>query len=222
MHIKYCQCKPLNSTLKLLIFKCYHFSRVYLSSLVVLSVVGSTNHMLFGRDCNRFLQLFSVQINWNRLTTMGKQTMTCLQGLRLFSIIWVILGHCYGWISFQIFRRSFAASGIVSSFWFQPVMHGSLAVDTFFMIRSCIATDLTNVNINSIQRLFSTSRINNSIQLNQEFQYINIHIASHLPISSSRSPHSKCDIPEPSFWFGTHMARDYRSGGSELPKELVD
>jgi hypothetical protein len=100
-------------------------------------MIGSIKYSIDGNNKDSILNAFCLQNNFRRLISNKKQneSLTCLHGLRLLSIVWVVFGHCYGWISFQIFRRSFAASDIVTSFWFQPLMHGSLTVDTFFLIR---------------------------------------------------------------------------------------
>jgi len=105
--------------------------------MLLLVIIGSVKYSIYGHNQNSILSAFSVQNNFVRLISNKNETetMTCLYGLRVFSIVWVVFGHCYGWISFQIFRRSFAASDIVTSLWFQPLMHGSLSVDTFFLIR---------------------------------------------------------------------------------------
>ncbi|KFM57567.1 Nose resistant to fluoxetine protein 6, partial [Stegodyphus mimosarum] len=93
----------------------------------------------------QLLACFSLISNFKKLvnTKTSAGSMSCLHGLRFLSITWIILGHTYLNVNFQIFRGLRKATIIQRDFFFQAVVNASVAVDTFFFIGGllvCYAT----------------------------------------------------------------------------------
>lgn len=91
------------------------------------------------------LDCFSVQDNLFELFSPGrKMEFPCLDGLRTFSYMWVILGHVG--IFFQpLFSNNADAwfpHGMLSSFTGQVFAQGFLSVDSFFFISGFLATHI--------------------------------------------------------------------------------
>ncbi|XP_076319872.1 nose resistant to fluoxetine protein 6-like isoform X2 [Tachypleus tridentatus] len=87
------------------------------------------------------LLCFSLVENWNKLmNTKGNRQMETLNGMKMFSMLWVILGHTY------YFVELFSARDIYQSFFsmnnvpFQIILNAWLAVDTFFFLGGLVMT----------------------------------------------------------------------------------
>ncbi|XP_022242186.1 nose resistant to fluoxetine protein 6-like [Limulus polyphemus] len=87
------------------------------------------------------LLCFSLVKNWNKLMdTRANQQMETLNGMKMFSMLWVILGHTY------YFVELFSARDIYKSFFsmnnvpFQIILNAWLAVDTFFFLGGLVMT----------------------------------------------------------------------------------
>ncbi|XP_054710310.1 nose resistant to fluoxetine protein 6-like [Uloborus diversus] len=93
----------------------------------------------------QILVCFSLISNFKKLvntkTSSGK--MSCLHGFRFLSISWIILGHTYLNINFQLFRGLQNIISYPKDIAFQAVINATVAVDTFFFIGGflvCYAT----------------------------------------------------------------------------------
>ncbi|XP_022251569.1 nose resistant to fluoxetine protein 6-like [Limulus polyphemus] len=89
------------------------------------------------RTSLEYFMAFSLYTNSKKLfsTKTSARTIGALHGIRLISILWIIWGHLYFYINYQGFTDSFGATAFVSSFLAQPLMNGTVAVDTFFFLR---------------------------------------------------------------------------------------
>ncbi len=75
-------------------------------------------------------------------TTQAPGVITCLNGLRVISMFWIILGHTYDFILFQVDNTA-SFTDVLSRFTFQPIINGNLSVDTFFFLSGVLVTYLT-------------------------------------------------------------------------------
>ncbi|XP_055861675.1 uncharacterized protein LOC106068402 isoform X1 [Biomphalaria glabrata] len=65
---------------------------------------------------------------------------TCLHGIRVLTISWVILGHCYYQAPYYINQTTLLD---MSRWWtFQGILNAPFAVDTFFMLSGCLVAFL--------------------------------------------------------------------------------
>lgn len=86
-------------------------------------------------NCNKFIDLFSILSSINRLTYVDKNVeFNCIYGLKVLSIIWIIVGHSY------IYSASIADNYIefkyliTHQFISRLVINCTFAVDTFFVL----------------------------------------------------------------------------------------
>ncbi|XP_054710354.1 nose resistant to fluoxetine protein 6-like [Uloborus diversus] len=79
---------------------------------------------------------FSAISNWKTLMDVktGADTLSVLQGIRVFSMFWVILGHTYFHLNFKILRNLQITIQLTSQFIFNSVTNASLVVDNFFFL----------------------------------------------------------------------------------------
>ncbi|XP_070536861.1 nose resistant to fluoxetine protein 6-like [Ptychodera flava] len=80
---------------------------------------------------------FALNKNLNALlsTRQSEKAITCLHGLRVISITWVILGHAFLWpVITMIVDNVLALLDWTTMFTFQAIMNGTYSVDTFFFL----------------------------------------------------------------------------------------
>ena len=92
-----------------------------------------------------FLMCFSFIKNTKKLfnTSTATGPLTCLNGLRVVSMWWVIQGHTYDFIQFNSNNFVYAASTLYSRFTFQAIGNGTFSVDTFFFLSGLLVAYLT-------------------------------------------------------------------------------
>ncbi|TGZ45983.1 Nose resistant to fluoxetine protein 6 [Temnothorax longispinosus] len=114
------------------------------------------------KDCSqgfwlKFLLAFSPIVNGSRIISTepaAKDSLTCLHGLRVFSLGWVIMVHTYIQV-FSIagnFQNKTLRTVTERNFMFQTVSNATFSVDTFFFISGLLVTilfyrSLGNLNI---------------------------------------------------------------------------
>ena len=83
---------------------------------------------------------FSIYHNTRKIFNMevGKDNLSCINGIRFLSISWVLLGHTYQMILYTLFignlPKLFEPDGPFSSTAFAAVVNATPSVDTFFLI----------------------------------------------------------------------------------------
>mmetsp|Transcript_9091 Transcript_9091/g.8677 ORF Transcript_9091/g.8677 Transcript_9091/m.8677 type:complete len:382 (+) Transcript_9091:397-1542(+) len=76
-------------------------------------------------------------VNLQKLFTVkdgGDKTLNVLNGVRVLSIGWVILGHSFAFVMFSSVKNSQSLKVLFESDWFSLVPGGYFAVDTFFFL----------------------------------------------------------------------------------------
>ncbi|TRY72279.1 hypothetical protein TCAL_08592 [Tigriopus californicus] len=93
----------------------------------------------------KVLLCFSLYTNGSKLfnTDRTKQNIECINGLRVFSMVWVILGHTY-WVGGAIpWQNPFGVGDIFFDWYMNVVFEGLFAVDTFFTLGGFLMSFLT-------------------------------------------------------------------------------
>lgn len=83
------------------------------------------------------LLAFSAISNGNNIlniNTGSKDVISCLHGLRVLSIGWIILVHTYLQV-FGVGRNKYVRTITERNFMYQTIANGTFSVDTFFFIR---------------------------------------------------------------------------------------
>eukprot|EP00049_Salpingoeca_infusionum_P016789 m.348436 g.348436 ORF g.348436 m.348436 type:complete len:938 (+) comp16147_c0_seq42:3069-5882(+) len=82
------------------------------------------------------LQAFSVKRSLPKLlnTTRSPQSIHSLDGIRVLSMMWVVLGHTYLWAEFAPISNIAEAINMFTMFSFQPIANGFYSVDSFLFL----------------------------------------------------------------------------------------
>lgn len=85
---------------------------------------------------------FSAYNNCSRLmtTNIPEGSIRCLYGLKVLSLIWVILAHSYLTLDIKAVGQLLQTQKVNSLFLFQVVLNASLAVESFFFISGLLVT----------------------------------------------------------------------------------
>lgn len=97
--------------------------------------------------CVNFLKVFrafSIKSNASKLfgTKTADGPLACLNGLRVLSMWWVILGHTFAFVTTAV-ENPFDAFDVIKRFTFQPIINGTFSVDTFFFLSGLLVAYLT-------------------------------------------------------------------------------
>ncbi|XP_066150020.1 nose resistant to fluoxetine protein 6-like [Euwallacea fornicatus] len=90
----------------------------------------------------RLLLVFSAITNSNKILSIEnkpKDSITCLNGLRVISISWIILVHTYLEV-FGVAKNKFLRTLIERNFTYQTIANATFSVDTFFFISGFLLT----------------------------------------------------------------------------------
>ncbi|GFY59715.1 nose resistant to fluoxetine protein 6 [Trichonephila inaurata madagascariensis] len=127
------------------VFKPIHIAVIsVLSLLLLLCILGTIVDYQSGNipyeklsNGRKFMVCFSIIGNFRRLmcASKGSEELKALHGLRALSMGWIILGHTYVWINYQLLR-----SPNISIVWFnrldfEVILNGWLSVEPFFFLR---------------------------------------------------------------------------------------
>ncbi|XP_071507526.1 O-acyltransferase like protein-like [Diadema antillarum] len=95
----------------------------------------------------RLLLCFAISCNLPKIlsTRQGEGSISCLNGIRVISISWVILAHSVSMVlKSGLSENTYSAFfGFLHLFIYQPMVQGSISVDTFFVLSGCLVTYLT-------------------------------------------------------------------------------
>ncbi|XP_060575994.1 nose resistant to fluoxetine protein 6-like [Ruditapes philippinarum] len=95
------------------------------------------------RKLLKVCRVFSVLSNGKKLfgTATAVGPLACLNGIRVLSMWWVILGHTYAFI-FAVLDNIAEAEKLIQRFSFQPIMNGTYSVDSFFFLSGLLVAYL--------------------------------------------------------------------------------
>ncbi|XP_070576031.1 nose resistant to fluoxetine protein 6-like [Ptychodera flava] len=107
-------------------------------------------HVYFAsnEENTNFLQEFFLCFALNRNvakimdTSQPKKAIRCLHGIRVLSMLWVILGHSFLWHSLVPLDNYITGSSILKDFTFQVINNAFFSVDTFFFLSGLLVTYL--------------------------------------------------------------------------------
>lgn len=94
------------------------------------------------RGFGSFLLAFSIRRNAYQLlnTEHSVERLSCLNGIRFFSMAWIILGHTYMIASEDYIKNIVDGIDLYQRFTFQAVLAAPFAVDTFFLLSGILVT----------------------------------------------------------------------------------
>lgn len=87
-------------------------------------------------------------------TSTAKGPLTCLNGLRVISMCWVIQGHTYSFAVLVMKDINYAENTLRKQFSFQPIVNGTYSVDTFFFLSGLLVAYL------ALKELASQGKLN--------------------------------------------------------------
>ncbi|XP_048237969.1 O-acyltransferase like protein-like [Haliotis rufescens] len=92
----------------------------------------------------RVLLCFSAVSNGEKILSVKRSpaSITCLHGIRVLSIGWVILGHTYLYFIMSNAENPKAAMKLMQGFSFQIMINATLSVDSFFVLSGLLVTYL--------------------------------------------------------------------------------
>lgn len=90
-----------------------------------------------------FCKAFSLYSNSKKLfgTKTADGPLACLNGLRVLSMWWVILGHSYVFV-LQFLEDQTDILTLITRFTFQPIVNGTFSVDSFFFLSGLLVAYL--------------------------------------------------------------------------------
>ncbi|XP_022242069.1 O-acyltransferase like protein-like [Limulus polyphemus] len=103
-------------------------------------------HSGFTHKVKQVMIALSLKNNLQKIlsTSRTEESIDVLHGIRFLTIIWIITGHsCSFALRWLFFRSSIGIGYIAQSLWLQPLVNGTLSVDTFFFISGFLVTLLT-------------------------------------------------------------------------------
>lgn len=139
-------------------FKPIHIAVICILSLLLIACIAgsvieyksmnmstSNNKISTGQQ---ILKCFSFISNYRRLisASKGSEELKVLHGLRALSIAYVILGHTYVWINFQLLRTPNQTAIWFKRLDFGPILNGWMSVEPFFIL-SGLLTSYAGMNI---------------------------------------------------------------------------
>ncbi len=78
-------------------------------------------------------------------TKQPPAAITCVHGMRVISMCWVILGHTHAWALTEsgLSNTGYVLKDVVTRFTYQPIANGFLSVDSFFFLSGLLIAYLT-------------------------------------------------------------------------------
>ncbi|XP_054710343.1 nose resistant to fluoxetine protein 6-like [Uloborus diversus] len=142
-----CEMKEENEFPPVVVFVISVFSFLGFLMLVgsLIDIYSHYTKTTFSRTCVKALLAFSLFTNFRKFvdTKSSSDHLTCLNGVRFLCMSWVVLGHTYLTVNFQMFRGLEKVRAYAKDFAFQAVINASVAVDTFFFMGGLLVCYLT-------------------------------------------------------------------------------
>lgn len=97
-----------------------------------------------GSDEPSSVDFVSSQSDSSSVNSQEKSTdISCLHGLRFWTISWIIFGHTMQYTEWAGFARAYQVEQNIVSFFLQPLLNATFSVDTFFLISGLLTTFVT-------------------------------------------------------------------------------
>ncbi|GFT48975.1 nose resistant to fluoxetine protein 6 [Nephila pilipes] len=149
--------------MEVLIQKCYKkepvvFEAIHiavlciLSLLLVICICGSCLEYKLNKDtfthgeskgkAEKILLCFSLISNYKHLIASSERSdkLKVLQGIKAFSIAWVMFGHNYAWTNFPLARRPKLLTDAYQKLEFGLILNSWLSVEPFFLVNGLFAS----------------------------------------------------------------------------------
>lgn len=126
------------------------FAAIFFFSIVIVMILSTTYDLyttIKKRSKSQILQMFSVYTNGKKLfevkNTKSPDVISCLNGIRVLSIIWIIYGHSHMMFGrVPVYNPEFIVKW-VTHYSSMLVISSTVAVDSFFAISGLLVTFLT-------------------------------------------------------------------------------
>ncbi|CAL1275765.1 unnamed protein product [Larinioides sclopetarius] len=131
--------------LRIFVICTYSFAGLLLLIGTLLDSYCYFRDVVYNNTAIRLLLCFSFISNFKKFsnTETSSETLSCLNGIRFLCMSWVVLGHTYLNVNFQMFLGLEKTREYARDFAFQAVINASVAVDTFFCIGGLLVCYLT-------------------------------------------------------------------------------
>jgi len=109
------------------------------------------------RSWKKFVVNFSLisscySLTAQRVDDSKNGNLNSLNGVRLFSILWVVLGHSYQAFTFGPLLNGQAAVSMIKRFPFLVILNGTFSVDTFFFLSGLLCSYLFSLKFSNLNR----------------------------------------------------------------------
>ena len=106
---------------------------------------------------HKAIEPFSLYTNVNKVfdTYQPPNAIRCLNGIRTFSMFWVILGHTYLIGFFEFTNTQTIYEDVATRFSFQPVLNAYFSVDSFFVLSGILVMYLS---LRELSRMKNTAK----------------------------------------------------------------
>ncbi|XP_075589358.1 nose resistant to fluoxetine protein 6-like isoform X3 [Dermatophagoides farinae] len=114
-----------------------------------LSTVALVHDYIHGqKGQNEFLACFSPARNCRKLfmtqtSSSGNDELSCVHGIRVLTICWIIMGHTLDWNNLNVYRDTFLIKESLSDLMKQPFFRTHFSVETFFYITGLLTSYIT-------------------------------------------------------------------------------
>ncbi|GBN02967.1 Nose resistant to fluoxetine protein 6 [Araneus ventricosus] len=118
----------------------------FLGLLLIMCIIGTAVELFSQKKTSTLrsvLETFSLYSNGRRLFSAPGGSSTefcCIHGVRAFTMCWVVLGHTYVLMDFQLLKDPSAIQNWFRSLEFEFIHNGWLSVETFFLLSGILVT----------------------------------------------------------------------------------
>ncbi|XP_054153015.1 nose resistant to fluoxetine protein 6-like [Oppia nitens] len=103
-----------------------------------------------------FIKIFSLNQSVHRLLAPTLSSdLSCIHGIRVLSILWILYGHTIQWNNHQLSAQSFYGKHLLTQFMAQPLLNGEYGIVTFLLISAILTTYICLTVTNNNRKNFS-------------------------------------------------------------------
>lgn len=104
---------------------------------------GSSACSTTGSQLDECSSTMGVNETDNHQRPQQSNDISCVHGLRFWTISWIILGHTMQYTEWAGFGRAYQVEQNITSFFLHPLLNATFSVDTFFLISGLLTTYVT-------------------------------------------------------------------------------